>query len=134
MMRSLSCSHVPDSIGAGALAPCATHIRQDTQPPLFRLPSNVHDIHNIDIAHKLRRTFFLKQFSYIYSYAVDSLNSSTNFRYTGKSYPKIFLAPYAIFITKMHQASTIQDSFSTKDLRIPKKQWLVFTARLMSLQ
>ena len=79
MMRSLSYSHVPDSIGVGALAPCATHIRRDTQPPLFRLPSSIHDIHNIDITHKLLRTFFLKQFSYIYSYAVDSLNSSKYF-------------------------------------------------------
>ena len=50
LMRNLSFSHVPDSGGASELAICWREV-------LANFPPAQHDIHNIDITHKLRRTF-----------------------------------------------------------------------------
>ena len=96
---------MPDSIGAGALA----HVQLTFCEPRSHLLSDCHaayqDIYYIDIAHKLRRTFFLKQFSFTYSYAVDSLNSEDGVTYYIiflEEFPRIIACQRFLYLVTRH--------------------------------
>ena len=60
-MRSVSSGTVLDSKRGWRARLCTTPHWQDTQPPLLLIISNLHDIYNIDITHKLRRTFITSE-------------------------------------------------------------------------